>query len=120
MKKLLGIVVLGLLLSGCSENKKDKTTQLIENCADALTIKQIKDETKNAKESWSEKHRPVVIAYIQIDLQAKLKMPFDYEFKGNGNERAYVSYERKFNFCEKDRSRYPVKFKAKWENYSPN
>jgi hypothetical protein len=39
MKKLLGIVVLGLLLASCSENQKDKATTAIENCANDLFLK---------------------------------------------------------------------------------
>ena len=120
MKKLLGIVVLGLLLSGCSENKKDQTTQLIENCADATTLNNLKNETRSAKESWSEKHKSVALAYVQNNLQEKLKTDLQYKFQGIGTETAYVSYERLFNMCEKDLERYPVKFKAKWKNYSLN
>ena len=39
MKKLLGIVVLGLLLVSCSENQKDKATTAIENCANDKFLK---------------------------------------------------------------------------------
>ena len=46
IKKLLAIMVLGLLLSGCSETNDNKKLTIIENCADTELPRTNKKATK--------------------------------------------------------------------------
>ena len=117
MKKILFSLFLFLILTSCSENKKDSITQLIETCADNRIMKWVNVDTENGgKDRWLKIHKPKVIEYLEKNLQDKLKTPLKYEYKDYSNKNVHVSYEVLFNRCEIDNNKYPVKFKAKWEN----
>ena len=127
MKKILFSLFLFLILTSCSENKKDAATQLIENCADELSYKifykHTTNETSINNKEWL-KHRPIVIAFLGMNLEWKLKQPFSYNFKvkslltnqGNVKVSGNIIYEYQFIKCEKSYTKYPIKFKAKWKN----
>jgi hypothetical protein len=125
MKKLLAIMVLGLLLNGCSDNKNTSITKLIENCADANTLKKFyssvfsinRSLSENEKRRmWSTEFKKVAINYLKSNLEHKLRNPLDYDTKGSLYD-GFVSYEGRFQRCELESKKYPIKFKAKWENY---
>ncbi|MDA9153025.1 hypothetical protein N9N83_01730 [Candidatus Pelagibacter sp.] len=87
MKKLLGILVMGLLLSGCF----DQTDKLIERCADH----------KFEKNGYEFENDPLHLFTAEKPAKEKLE---------NGN------YDRMWRFCEEDSTKYPKKFKAQFKD----
>ena len=64
MKKLLGIVVLGLLLTSCS-NKEEEEVKLLERCANIIFI--------DNKVFWAPENRDGRWNITKGDLQQKLR-----------------------------------------------
>ena len=87
MKKLLGIVVLGLLLSGCF----DQTDKLIERCADY----------KFEKNGYKFKNDPLNLFIVEKSAKEKLEN---------------VNYDWMWRFCEEQSTKYPKKFKAQFKD----
>jgi len=86
MKKLLVIVVLGLLLGGCF----DQTDKLIEKCANY----------KFEKNGYEFENDPLHLFIVEKPAKEKLE---------NSN------YDRMWRFCEEDSIKYPKKFKAQFK-----
>jgi hypothetical protein len=87
MKKLLGIVVLGLLLSGCF----DQTDKLIERCADH----------KFEKNGYEFENDPLNLFIVEKSAKEKLEN---------------VNYDWMWKFCEDQSTKYPKKFKAQFKD----
>ena len=85
MKKLLGILVLGLLVTSCSETNKKKKSKMIEKCADFEYLV-FNDPPKEGSLST-------------MSIKYKLK---------------FSAYERKFALCENYLKSNPTTFKEKY------
>ena len=99
MKKLLGILVLGLLATACSE--RESATNLIENCADYLF-----------NENYSQYENEIYLKdnsgltnsqFLEMNLKDKLK----HKFRG---------YENRYKKCENEEAKFPKTFKAKYKD----
>ena len=123
--KFFIIITLTIILVGCSKNNKDIATQLIENCANDKAYKIFYEVVSKGINNieWL-KHEPKILSYLNNNLSTKLKNGFfniNIKVKTIYNGRIEIrsekiNYERHFMFCEKSYTKYPIKFKAKWEN----
>ena len=91
MKKLLGILVLGLLATSCSENETD----MVQTCADEKFYKEYKESDFIFRHTGLTAYK-----YIEKDLKFKLKK--------------YGGYDTFFKKCEREAKEYPKAFKAKY------
>jgi hypothetical protein len=85
MKKAIGILVLGLLLTSCSETNEKKKSKMIEKCADFEYLRFNDPPKEGSLSTMSIKH--------------KLK---------------FNEYERKFVVCENYFKSNPTTFKEKY------
>ena len=119
MKKLLGIVVLGLLLNGCSENET-KISKLIETCADNILYKTFERGFKRANIGSWKFIEPEIKQIIETDLNTKLHKYQNFGFERDhayGTSRVVFRYENYFENCESRQKLHPIKFKEKYLNY---
>ena len=119
MKKLLGIMVLGLLLSGCSENKS-KITKLVETCSDNMLYEKFDKAFKSEAVGLYKVAEPEIKSIIENDLNSKLNKYNNFVYKkknkyGSGATR--LRFEEYFNKCETDQKLHPIKFKEKYTNH---
>ena len=111
MKKLLGIVVLGLLLASCSEYFDKKK---IDKCADPKAIEEgAKVATKNGKNIViflpdPENYDPAGI-FEEENLEKLNKMNLKEKLAEKSGR-----YETIWDECEREFSLTPVKFKEKY------
>tara|TARA_B100001093_G_C26236485_1_gene762491 strand:+ start:52 stop:396 length:345 start_codon:yes stop_codon:yes gene_type:complete len=113
MKKLLAIMVLGLLLSNCDQFNNEKKTEYkpdflraIENCADY----DFEFDRKLELNLWIAKGKNYEkeIAKEKIEYWSTIhKKPLDIKMKNK-------IYPYDFSFCEKKFNLNPKKFKEKW------
>ena len=119
MKKLLWIVVLGMFISGCSENET-KISKLIETCADNKLYKTFERGFKNANVGSWKIIEPEVKRIIETDLNTKLHKYQNFTFirdHSYGTSRVRFRYDNYFEKCETSQKLHPIKFKEKYLNY---
>ena len=115
MKKLLAIVVLGLLLASCSEYTHNKEIKKIQKCADTIAIKNngVVFKTNDGKK---------IIGFLSDELMKrddplglfedeKLK---DFNKMPLKRKLSDKVYEKIWSECESEFRDFPVKFKAKY------
>ena len=115
MKKFLAILVLGLLLSGCEQNK-DKDIKAVEKCADRATAGHWFDRWVY----WQE----------MLDMAIEKKWPKHKIKEYKTNIKLYENYRAKslkhkmhmndqyninFKKCEKEFQQNPLSFRAEYE-----
>jgi hypothetical protein len=92
MKKLLGIVVLGLLLVSCSD--KEEKVESLERCADNIYL--------DNEVFWTRDNRSKRLDKIDFPLKSKLN-----------NEDAY---RKSFAYCEKLLEENPITFNEAYKD----
>ncbi len=114
MRKAIAIIILGLLLSGCEQNK-DKDIKAVEKCADRATAGHFNDRQLHwqklldnaVKEKWDrtieeyERNVKLYKNYAQKPLKHKMHMNDQYNIN--------------FKECEKEFRQNPLSFRAEYE-----
>jgi len=130
--KSLIILISFFLLNSCSEYETNKTTKLIEICADNALFKKFDSVYSKAHINvyqFTEAQKGIK-KILNEDLQTKLSKYKLYKYKKGPNIfstsddvtfpnkiSATLTYEQYFERCELDSKTYPIKFKQQWENY---
>ena len=115
MRKAIAIIILGLLLSGCEQNK-DKDIKAVEKCADRATAGHFYDRQMHwqkmldmaIKEKWGDDkikefktNVELYKNYAQKPLKHKMHMNDQYNYN--------------FKECEKEFQQNPLSFRAEYE-----
>tara|TARA_B110000967_G_C18736274_1_gene485270 strand:- start:223 stop:567 length:345 start_codon:yes stop_codon:yes gene_type:complete len=112
MKKLLAIIILGLLLVSCSEYSDNKKIKKIKICADP-----------NPYSGWVvDKNENIVVGLLSLELREKidpLNLYPDHhliKFDSLSLETKFrdKAYEKIWTECERELSLTPIKFKEKY------
>ena len=139
MKKLLGILVLGLLWSNVGVAASSKSIKAIENCADDTWEKRKRDYRTAYIGSLEDLNKDIATAIEKGDVDAlnkarllKASLPYANMDKDKYNklmlwETTYIKqplkyklkdtfiYEQWFMDCETARSTAPITFDEKWK-----
>jgi len=136
MKKLLGILVLGLLLASCSEN--NNTVNKIRNCADKRyfydtlnyfkeTIEHLKERSARDEMIFRLRKKEILLTIYDWEETAKkelkLALKLSTEEKINSLLRHTTketlimseSYQTSFSRCEMMRKQSPIMFDEKYK-----
>ena len=110
MKKLLGILVLGLLLVSCDSGANSGQKKLLENCADDRSASDIWDQAR-----W---YQNQLTQDLTKETRKEYKQKYKYyktlrsqKFHDKFSNRIYKPH---YHRCEEQFDRNPTQFRARW------